>query len=82
MIPRTDLVRRVIVVSEDILGPMQNTLYLDLSDGSSVCLDNKREIKKFIAELEVNRPQIATSIKNALATVQEHSTEQVFDMED
>jgi len=31
---------------EDVLGPMQNSLYLDLADGTSVCLWKKRDMRK------------------------------------
>jgi len=41
-IPDPKLVRKVIVVTEDVFGPMQNSLYLDLADGTSVCLWKKR----------------------------------------
>jgi hypothetical protein len=79
--PDPKLVRKVTVVTEDVLGPMQNTLYLDLDDGSSVCLWKKREMKKFVAELEKVRPEIGGSIRAALARVGDIAGEQVFNLD-
>jgi len=75
------LVRRVTVVTEDVFGPMQNSLYLELADGTSVSLDKKRDMSRFVAELEKLRPEAAVSMKAALERVGDICGEQVFDLD-
>jgi hypothetical protein len=82
MIPRAGLARNVTVVSEDVLGPMRNSLYIELLDGSYVSVDEKSAMLSFVADLERNRPLVAASIRAALASVPKHCTEQLFDLED
>jgi hypothetical protein len=81
MIPGTDVVRRVIVVTEDVLGPMRNSLYIELIDGNYVSLDDENEMRMFVANLGNERPELAASIGAALGSVGEICGEQVFDLE-
>jgi len=80
MIPPIDAVRRIIVISEDVLGPMQNSLLIELVDGGSISLDDKTEIKRFITEIERVRPYVAADVRQAVETVRDHPSEQVFEL--
>jgi hypothetical protein len=75
------LVRRVMVVTEDVFEPMRNSLYVDLVDGTSDCLFKKREMKRFIADLEAEHPQLGAAVKAAVENVGEICGEQVFDVD-
>jgi hypothetical protein len=80
-IPDPKLVRKVIVVTEDVFGPMQNSLYLDLADGTSVCLWKKRVAEKFIVESGKIRPAMAGSIKSAFNQVGDTCCERMFNLD-
>jgi hypothetical protein len=82
MIPGSTSVRKVSVVTEDVFGPMRNSLYVEFVDGKSLSIDKNRDMQRFVDELERDRPQAAASIRAALSKVGELCTEQVFDFEE
>jgi len=81
MIPPTDSIRKIIVVTEDVLGPMRNSLYIELNDGSYVSLDEVKEMRRFVAGLEKDHPRLAAAVMEALSIVGDMCGERVFDVE-
>jgi hypothetical protein len=72
----------VTVVTEDVLGPMRNSLYIELVDGSRVSLDEQSEMVAFVAQLQKEYSIIAAAIRRVIATVGEQCSEQTFDLKD
>lgn len=82
IIPDVHNVRRVLVVKEDVLGPMQNSLYIELGDGTWVSVDEAGDIEKFLRELTKFRPNIALSIREELAIIAPFCVEIGFDLDE
>jgi hypothetical protein len=75
-----DLVRKVTVVSEDLVGPLHNSLFVELVDGKYIALDRRCDIEQFLADLRRYRPSAAGEIIAALAEVPDICREQVFEI--
>jgi hypothetical protein len=78
--PRFDEIERVLVISEDVLGPMQNGLYVELVNGTWMTADKRSEIRRIVIEIARIRPEIALAIEQRLAIIPGFPCEQSFDV--
>lgn len=61
-----DAIKRIMVVSEDAIGPCTRWIAVELIDGRNATIDQRRAISRFISGLRETAPRVAEELSREM----------------
>ena len=73
-------INKILVMWEDVVGPMHCSLNIYFSDGSEEYLQETKIINQLVSEIDSTNPLIATQFREAVQLFPKHSCERKIDV--